>query len=108
MGKGPSIYLASLLPSLTVVADGDDDDLEAELLALEGKSSGKGGKKGKEGRMTLEQLDTMVAGLEGVGESGGEDEEEEGDLSGDEELLGELAVSECVEGVWVSVWRVGV
>ena len=70
-----------------------DADLEAELMALEGKSPGKGGKSpksGGSGMMSMDELDNIVAGLDGMGEEEGEDE----DMSDidEDELLGELKV----------------
>ena len=61
------------------------------MRALEGDTA----KAGKSSSELVDRLDTVVAGLEDVGESDGED----GDLSEGEEaeLLGELEV--CGEGV---------
>lgn len=83
-------------PSLPFSAPGaegiSDADLEAELLALEGKApaKGKSGKTGKSGMLSMGELDAMVAGIGDVGED--EDEDEEGDFSDEDELLGELQV----------------
>lgn len=81
--------------------DVSDADLEAELLALEGKApKKKGGHSSKAGqeRMTMEQLDKMVAGLDKIGDDDDDDDGDDdggGDLSDmdDDELLGELQVS---------------
>lgn len=78
--------------------DVSDADLEAELLALEGKApKKKGGHSSKAGqeRMTMEQLDKMVAGLDKIGDDDDGDDDGGGDLSDmdDDELLGELQVS---------------
>ena len=71
----------------------DDADLEAELLALSGKSPGKKGKSAsKKPMMSMQDMDKMMADLENIGE-GDDDEEGDGDLDeDDEELLGELQV----------------
>ena len=52
------------------MAGGDDvseEALEAELLALQGKAPAKGKKAGSKG-MSMKDIDTMVAGLDGMGE----------------------------------------
>ena len=67
----------------------DDADLEAELLALQGKSPGKKGKSAK-GMMSLEDVDKMMAGLDDIGE--GDDDDDSND---DDDLLGELQVDAC-------------
>ena len=70
----------------------DDDDLEAELLALEGKSPSKKEKAAlgtkKAGVMSLDQIGSLVAGLKDVGDCEG-DGDEESDIDEDE-LMGEL------------------
>lgn len=70
----------------------DDADLEAELLALEGKAPKKGGnsKAGGKGALSMADVDSMLAGIGDIGEVGSDDE----DISDidDEELLGELQV----------------
>ena len=68
----------------------DEAALEAELRALEGNTSSKSSKAEKSGSGLMDHLDTVAAGLEGLGESDGEDS----DLSEGEEaeLLGELEV----------------
>lgn len=74
--------------------DVSDADLEAELLALEGKSPGKGGKGSKSGSgvMSMDDLDKMMASAHKMGEE--DDDVEDEDLSDidDDELLGELKV----------------
>ena len=73
----------------------DDAELEAELLALEGKAPKKGGKSPKSGgKMSMDQLDKMVAGIQDVGE-GDEDLSDMSDID-ENELLGELQVCVCV------------
>ena len=90
------MYVLYTCACLRWPADVTDEDLEAELLALEGKGPNKGGGKspGKgKGTMSLEQIDQMVAGLpdvEGEGEEGG-GESGDSDLD-DDELLRELEV----------------
>ena len=44
-----------------------EEALEAELLALQGKAPAKGKKAGSKG-MSMKDIDTMVAGLDGIGE----------------------------------------
>ena len=70
----------------------DDADLEAELLALEGKAPKKGGnsKAGGKGALSMADVDSMLAGIGDIGEVGSDDEEDMSD--DDEELLGELQV----------------
>ncbi len=72
-----------------------DADLEAELLALEGKSpaKGKSGKTGKSGMLSMGELDAMVAGIGDISDEEEGEEGEEGELSDEDELLGELQVS---------------
>ena len=70
----------------------DDAELEAELMALEGKSSGKQAKK-KGGKM---DLDSLIAGANKIGEDVEDDDEEDLSDIDDEELLGELQV--CSQG----------
>ena len=75
----------------------DDESLEAELLALEGKSSGssksrKTGKSGQSGMMSMGDLDAMMAGIDNIGEDGEDDDRDEEELSDENELLGELEV----------------
>ena len=90
------MYVLYTCACLRWSADVTDEDLEAELLALEGKGPKKGGGKspGKgKGTMSLEQIDQMVAGLpdvEGEEEEGG-GESGDSDLD-DDELLRELEV----------------
>ena len=82
---------------LTGLGGEDEDELEAELLAALGeKPSGKGKKKAESGGMTTHQLDSMIAGLKGIGEEeeGEEDDEDLSDID-EEELLGELQVCVC-------------
>lgn len=81
-----------------------DADLEAELLALEGKSPSKGGKKssksgGNDGMMSMDELDKVMASAGKMGEDDdyGEEEEELSDMD-DDELLGELKVRGGGEG----------
>ena len=69
----------------------NDDELEAELLALTGKKKGSGKKsKGSEASLSLADIDKMVASVKDMGEG----EEDEGSLSDidDDELLAELQV----------------
>lgn len=57
---------------MSIGADESEEALEAELLALQGKSPGKG--KGKSPKvMSMKDIDNVVAGLDGMGE---EEEEE--------------------------------
>ena len=71
----------------------DDADLEAELMALEGKAPKKGGKsKAGKGAFSMADVDSMLAGIGDVGGSGGEDDEDMSDVD-DEDLLGELKVN---------------
>ena len=51
-------------------AEESDEALEAELLALQGKSPAKGKGKTPKGPkvMSMKDIDAMMAGLEGVGE----------------------------------------
>ena len=76
----------------------DDADLEAELLALEGKSPGKKGKSpsSKKGVMSMEDVDKMMVGLGNIGEDDGDDDADVDVDEDDEELLGELRVCVCV------------
>jgi coiled-coil and C2 domain-containing protein 1 len=72
-------------------AEESKEALEAELLALQGKSPVAG--KGKKGSkvMSLNEIDSMVAGLDDVGESDEDEEEEEGgEEEDDSDLLAEL------------------
>ena len=74
--------------------DFNDADLEAELLALEGKSPAKGGGKGSKsgggGMLSMKDLDQMMANVDKIGEEG---DEELSDLDDDDDdLLGELQV----------------
>ena len=77
------------------LAGADEDDLEAELLALTGgKSTKKGGKKpkgGDSGHMSLADIDKMVASVKDIGDG----DEEDADMSDldDDDLLSELRVS---------------
>ena len=77
------------------LAGADEDDLEAELLALTGgKSAKKGGKKpkgGDSGHMSLADIDKMVASVKDIGDG----DEEDADMSDldDDDLLSELRVS---------------
>ena len=75
----------------------NDDELEAELLALIGGKKGGGGKSKKSkssSDMSLADIDRMLASVKNIGE-GGDEGEEEGSLSDidDDELLAELQVS---------------
>ena len=75
----------------------DDADLEAELMALEGKAPKKGGKSksGKGGAFSMADVDSMLAGIGDIGEGGsGEDDDDMSDID-DEDLLGELQVYLC-------------
>lgn len=69
----------------------NDADLEAELLALSGNSSGKSSKKsggGDSGMLSMGDLDKMMADVDGMGE-----DEELSDVDEDDgDLLGELQV----------------
>jgi len=91
------------MAEIPVIGLEDDADLEAELLALEGKSpakKGKGKSASKKPMMSMQDVDKMMAGLEGIGE-GEDNEDDDGDLDEDEELLGELQVRwGGGEGVW--------
>lgn len=89
------------MPSWTLIGqclvglDVSEADLEAELLALEGKSPAKGGKPpktGGQGRMSLDDLDKVMASADKMG---GEEDEDLSDLDDeeDDELLGELKVN---------------
>lgn len=51
-------------------AQESEEALEAELLALQGKSPGKGKGKSHKGPkvMSMKDIDNVVAGLDGVGE----------------------------------------
>ena len=65
--------------------------MEAELLALEGKSPKKGGKSPKSGgKMSMGEVDKMVAGIQDIGE-GDDDLSDLSDVD-ENELLGELQV----------------
>lgn len=71
----------------------DDADLEAELMALEGKAPKKGGKSsksGKGGAFSMADVDSMLAGIGDIGEGGSGDDDSDID---DEDLLGELQVT---------------
>lgn len=48
-------------------AEESEEALEAELLALQGKSPGKGKGKGPK-VMSMKDIDNMMAGLDGMGE----------------------------------------
>ena len=74
----------------------DESELEAELLAMQGvsPSPGKGKQGGGKAPMSVEQINKMVAGIEGMGE-GDDDLSDLSDLD-ENELLGELQVSVCV------------
>ena len=74
-----------------ILAMVDDADLEAELMALQGKSPGKKGKAPK-GTMSLEDVDKMMAGLDDIGEDDDNDDDIDDDDEDMEELLGELKV----------------
>ena len=71
----------------------DDADLEAELLALEGKAPKKGGKSktGGKGALSMADVDSMIAGIGDIGDVGSGDDEDDSDID-DEDLLGELKV----------------
>ena len=69
----------------------NDDELEAELLALTGGKKGSGKKsKGSEASLSFADIDKMVASVKDIGEG----DEDEGSLSDidDDELLAELQV----------------
>ena len=72
----------------------DDADLEAELLALEGKAPKKGGnsKAGGKGALSMAEVDSMLAGIGDIGEVGSNDDDDDMSDIDDEELLGELQV----------------
>ena len=63
-------YCTYLSAGLTAGAEESEEALEAELLALQGKSPAKGkGKSPKSSKvMSMKEIDVMMAGLEGVGE----------------------------------------
>ena len=75
----------------------DDADLEAELMALEGKAPKKGGKSsksGKGGAFSMADVDSMLAGIGDIGEGGsGDDDDDDTSDIDDEDLLGELQVT---------------
>lgn len=74
--------------------DVSDADLEAELLALEGKSPAKGGKAAKSGSgmMSMDDLDKVMASADKIGDDDGDDDDEDLSDIEDDELLGELKV----------------
>ena len=79
----------------------DDADLEAELMALEGKAPTKKGgksKSGEGGALTMADVDSMLAGIGDIGEGGSGDDDDMSDID-DEDLLGELQV--CVITVYL-------
>ncbi len=88
---------------------GDDADLEAELLALEGKSPGKKGKSSsKKAAMSMADVDKMMAGLGNIGEGddGLDDDDDGGDDDDDvddAELLGELQVKGSFKIEWYAI-----
>ena len=71
----PPLHPSLLMSGLDVT----DADLEAELMALEGKSPAKGGKKSsKSGMMSMDELDKVMASAGKIGGEDDDDEEEEG------------------------------
>lgn len=86
----PPLSLLTYL-DLSLSLDFNDDDLEAELLAMTGGGgASKGNKKKKEGSggVSLADVDKMVASAHMIGEE--ENDDEEGSDIDDSELLAEL------------------
>ena len=71
----------------------NDDELEAELMALQGKVPQKAGKsKAGKGVPSMADVDSMLAGIGNIGDVGESgDDEDMSDLD-EEDLLGELQV----------------
>ena len=105
-----NIMTAADMAPLDVDFDISDADLEAELLALEGKSPGKGKspKSGGRGGMTMADLDKVMADVDKIGED--DDGEDLSDID-DDDLLGELQVHRFIPAsqlipAWLSTERV--
>ena len=91
------IFIWSLSKCVCTLYIDDDADLEAELMALEGKSPKKGGKGkaggGGKGALSAADVDSMLAGIGNIGEMGEEDDDEDMSDVDEEDLLGELQVT---------------
>ena len=90
------MYCVCMYSCFNIHCAENDADLEAELMALEGKAPKKGGKSsksGKGGAFSMADVDSMLAGIGDIGEGGsGGDDDDTSDID-DEDLLGELQVT---------------